>query len=229
MLKTLKRTSMETFNRFRAKRAVRRGLFSAYDPEAVERIGRKYPGHGYEKYGRKLRNQFVRNGERIFAVGLHRSKGLRVLDIGCGFGFFVHAADRYGHHAVGLDQDDPFFNEITALVGIERVVHRIEAFQPLPDVPGGPFDLITAFASCFDHAGAEGQWGVKEWEYLLGDLRKKTSESARLHVKFNQYAGGGARPGAACQAVPDELYAYFQSLGAVFSKRTMRLSFSSNQ
>ncbi len=207
--------------RFRAKRAVAVGLFSQYDRSAIEAISQRWPGHQYQKYFERMDHSFVRNAERVFALHLHRSERLRILDIGCGFGYFIHAAKSFGHHAVGVDLDDQFFNEVTAFVGIEKVLHTIAPFEPLPDVRGGPFDLITAFATCFDSAGLEGQWGVPGWRYFLADLTRFMSERCDIYVKFNQYVGGGARSGRDCQPVPDDLMDCFRSLGATFDKRGM--------
>jgi SAM-dependent methyltransferase len=175
------------------------------------------------KYSEKLEHSCIRNAQRLYSLGLDQSKGLRILDIGCGFGYFVHGANQLGHHAVGVNRDDPFFNEVTTMVGIEKVVHTVVAGEPLPKIPGGPFDLITAFATCFDEAGQELQWGVEEWRAFLGDLKRFMAPRCDLYIKFNQYEGGGARSGRDCQAVPDDLLAYFISLGATFEKREMWL------
>ena len=224
MRRNLRSAISKNVARVRAKRAVRRGLFSEFDTSAMGVISEKFAGHEFQKYYTKMERSFIRNAERIFVLRLHRSTGLRILDIGCGFGFFIHAATKFGHHAVGLDRDDPFFNEVTGLVGLEKVIHTIERHQPLPDIPGGPFDLITAFETCFDCAGGEGQWGVQEWKFFLEDLSRIMSANGGVYIKFNQYFGGGARLGADCQPVPDDLLNYFRSLGATFDKRAMRSS-----
>lgn len=221
MRRNLKNAVSKAVARFRARRAVSRGLFSEFDASALELVSRKFPGHEALKYYERMEHSFVRNAERIFVLRLHRSRGLRILDIGCGFGYFVYAAKQLGHHAVGVDRDDPFYNEVTTMIGVEKVLHTVVPGQPLPEIPGGPFDLITAFATCFDCAGSEGQWGVEEWHDFLEDLRRFMSPGCDLYIKFNQYVGGGARSGRNCQPVPDELLVYFLSLGATFDKRAM--------
>jgi SAM-dependent methyltransferase len=209
--------------RFRAKRAVRAGLFRGIEFEKLTAIRKGYDAHPFTKYHDKFQHSLIRNAERIFALGLDRTKGLRILDLGCGFGYFMYAARQFGHHPIGLDQDDPYFNEVTGLLGLRKVLHTITPFEPLPEIPGGPFDLITAFATCFDRAGVEGQWGPKEWEFLLKDLARFMAPGCLLHIKFNQYVGTARPRSFECRPVPDDLLDYFRSMDARFDKRAMQI------
>jgi SAM-dependent methyltransferase len=220
MLHIAKRSVTKLIARTRAKHIVKQGLYNEVDTAAVIEIANQFEDHMYNKY-KQIHHACIRNAERVIRLGLTESKGLRILDIGCGFGYFMHAANQCGHSTMGLDRSDPFFNAVTPLFGVERVLHQIEAGEPLPDIPGGPFDLITAFATCFDHAGIEGQWGQKEWEFFLQDLVRFMAPNCRIYIKFNQYVGGGAKSGTHCQPVPDDLMDYFHQLGATFEKRAM--------
>lgn len=221
------RQAQRNWNKTRARtwahRAVREGLFDGIDETAIREITREFRGHPYLKYYDRLHHTYLRTAERIFALGLHRERSLRILDVGTGFGLFPYAARELGHRVVGLDRDDPFFEAVACATGIERVVHEIQPFEPLPTIPGTPFQLVTAFATCFDRAGEPGQWGVAEWGFFLRDLARQLTEDSRLYLKFNQYRGGGARPGSDARAVPDVLADYFVRLGGRFYKRAMDL------
>ena len=115
------------------------------------------------------------NIERAQDLWLDRSPPLRILDLGSGAGYFLHVCNRLGHHATGLDIDDePLFRGTTKLLGVERILHRIEPLTPLPTL--GKFDLITAHRICFNRlgrneAGEWNEWSVQEWKYFLDDVR----------------------------------------------------------
>ena len=221
----LQRATRKNRARFRAKSAVRAGLFGGIDFEAMTAIRQKYGGHPFiRKYHDNFEHSLIRNAQRVFAIGLHKSVGLRILDVGCGFGYFMYGAQQFGHHTIGLDQNDPYMNEVTSLLGLKKVLHKIVRYEPLPAIPGGPFDLITAFATCFDFAGQEGQWGPKEWQFFLKDLTRFMAPDCLLHIKFNQYVGPGCRRGFNCQPVPSDLWDYFRSIGGMFDKRAMQIS-----
>ena len=223
LFERLKSVSRRGIARFRAKQAVRAGLFRGIDFETMTAIRKRYDAHPFTKYHDKFEHSLIRNAERIFALGLDKSSGLRILDIGCGFGYFIYAAQQFGHHPIGLDQDDPYFNEVTHLIGLRKVLHTIVPFEPLPEIPGGPFDLITAFATCFDRAGEKGQWGPKEWEFFLKDLTRFMAPGCVLHIKLNQYVGTAPARSFECRPVPDDLLGYFRSIGARFDKRAMHV------
>lgn len=224
LIDRVRSAARKNLNRHRARRAIRRGMFKGIDRGAMEKLRANFDGHHCRKYHDKFEHSLVRNAERVFLLRLDESRGRRILDLGCGFGYFLYAARHLGHLGVGLDVDDPYLGQVTRLLGLDKVIHRIEPTQPLPDIPGGPFDLITAFATVFDHSGFDGQWGVKEWRYFLKDLSRFMAPGCLLHIKFNQYTGPGCQSGSACRAVPTELWEFFHSLGARFDKRTMQIN-----
>jgi SAM-dependent methyltransferase len=219
----LKSVTQKNLNRFQARRAIRKGMFKGIDVRAMEELRSKFDDHSCRKYQDRFEHSLIRNAERAFKLELDRSKGLRIFDVGCGFGYFMYAAKQLGHQPVGLDIDDPYLGQVTKLLGLEKVVHRIEPFKPLPEIPGGPFDLVTAFATMFDRAGFEGQWGLKEWQYFLKDLKRFMAPGCLIHFKFNQYIGPGTQSGIGCRTVTTELWDFFHSMGATFDKRTMQI------
>ena len=219
----LKHVTRKNLNRFLARQAIRKGMYKDIDRASLEKLRENFDGHGYRKYQDRFEHSLIRNAERVFTLGLHQGPPQRIFDIGCGFGYFMYAAEQFGHKTVGVDLPDPYLKEVTDLLGLKKVLHRIEPFQPLPDLPGAPFDMVTAFATCFDSAGFDGQWGVKEWQYFMKDLKRFMAPGCLVHFKFNQYTGGGSKSGIGCRTVPTDLWEYFHSVGGIFDKRTMQL------
>jgi len=55
------------------------------------------------------------------------------------------------------------------LLGVKRVIWRIEAYEPLPDL-GPKFDVIAAHMICFNGHKSDKLWKISEWEFFLDDL-----------------------------------------------------------
>lgn len=140
---------------------------------------------------------------------------LRVLDIGCGSGYFLHIARCLGHDVLGLDIDrEPVFRETISLLGLKRIVHQIEPFQALPDT-GAPFDLITAHMTCFNRYDDGTPWGIREWEFFLGDTASRLTSSGRLQFDLNALRDE--------RHMEPELRLYFRSKGARIDRRRIYL------
>ena len=140
---------------------------------------------------------------------------LRILDIGCGSGYFLHIARCLGHDVLGLDIDrEPVFRETISLLGLKRIVHRIEPFRPLPDT-GARFDLITAHMTCFNRYEDGTPWGTKEWEYFLRDTAARLTSTGRLQFDLNALTDG--------RHMNSELRQYFLRHGARIDRRRIYL------
>ncbi len=168
-------------------------VIETIDPAAFEQIRRRYavanPGADWPKY-LDLERWIGINIRRIRALELDLSRPKRILDLGCGAGYFLYIAQLLGHSGLGLDMDRvSMFREITRLLGVHRVVQRIEAFRPLPDL-GQKFNLITAFMICFNDHKMPGLWKVPEWEFFLGDLAKHLTPRGRVWLELNQEYDG---------------------------------------
>jgi len=124
----------------------------------------------YAKYADAER-WLKRNLPRLRRLNLDRSSPKQILDLGCGGGFFLFIAKQLGHSGIGLDLDDhAVCNELIDLFGVERIVWRVQAFEPLPDF-GRKFDLITAFSTAFHRSPDKSvAWGTNEWDFFLDDL-----------------------------------------------------------
>ena len=168
-------------------------VIETIDPVSFEQIRRRYavtdPGADWPKY-LDLDRWIGVNIRRIRELELDLSRPKRILDLGCGAGYFLYIAQLLGHSGVGLDIDRlPMFREITRLLGVRRVVQRIQPFRPLPNL-GQKFDVITAFMICFNDHKMPGLWAVPEWEFFLDDLAKHLRPRGRVWLELNQEYDG---------------------------------------
>jgi SAM-dependent methyltransferase len=164
-------------------------VIETIDAVEFEQIRRQYaianPGADWPKY-LDLDRWIGVNIRRIRQLELDLARPKRILDLGCGAGYFLYIAQLLGHSGIGLDIDRlPMFSEITRLLGVHRIVQRIEPFRPLPDL-GRKFDLVTAFMICFNDHKMPGLWKVPEWEFFLDDLAKHLTTRGRVWLELNQ-------------------------------------------
>ena len=184
-------------------------VIETIDPAGFEQIRQRYavadPGADWPKY-LDLDRWIGVNIRRIRQLELDLARPKRILDLGCGAGYFLYVAQLLGHSGVGLDMDRlPMFREITRLLGVRRVVQRIQAFRPLPNFDQ-KFDVITAFMICFNNHKMPGLWGVSEWKFFFDDLAKHLTPRGRVWLELNQeYDGTFYTP---------ELKEFFEKRGA---------------
>ncbi len=189
------------------------GLIKAIDAERFEEIRRRYvtekPGSAWLKY-LDLETWMAINLRRVRDLELDRGSPKRILDLGCGAGYFLFISRCLGHDVVGLDIDEaPIFGELMQMLGLRRVVWRVQPFVPLPDL-GERFDLITAFMICFNGHKSPNLWGVKEWEFFLNDLETHLMPQGRICLGFNREKDGSL--------YTEELRQFLESRGArIFS------------
>src|SRR4030095_526097 len=191
--KILKFTEPLTYRRGwrRAQRSIFRvplgPMLAQIDQERAREIQQGYPNStaSYAKYA-NIEPWLRLNRERVQDLNLHRSPPKRVLDLGCGGGFFLFILKTLGHSVMGLAVERvPLFGELLELFGVPRVVYRINAFEPLPDL-GDTFDWITAFSVNFNlyHPSKE-HWGTKEWDFLLHDLQGHLGPHGKVFFGLN--------------------------------------------
>lgn len=163
-----------------------------------------------------LENWMRTNVKRVRDLRLRKAPPrLRILDIGCGSGYFLHIAKCLGHDVLGMDLDhEPIFRETIALLGLKRIIHRIEPFEPLPDT-GARFDLITAHMTRFNWHADGRPWATREWEFFLNDLASRLTSTGRLQFDLNALPDG--------RHMEPELRAYFLSKGARIDRRRVFL------
>src|SRR5216110_4075907 len=129
--KILKFTKPLTYRRGlrRAQRSIFRvplqPMLAKIDNERAREIKQRYANStaGYAKYA-NIEPWLQLNRERVQDLNLHRSVPKRVLDLGCGGGFFLFILKNLGHSVVGLDVDRvALFGELLELFGVRRVVY----------------------------------------------------------------------------------------------------------
>lgn len=138
------------------------------------------------------------NVERAQDLWLDRSPPLRILDLGCGAGYFLYVCAQFGHEVLGLDTDgEPLFHATTELLKVERVISRIEPNTPLPDL-GRRFELVTAHRVCFHRLGRKPggepeEWSEESWAFFIKDIRERFLEpNGRLLLDFNPRRDGSS-------------------------------------
>ncbi len=184
-------------------------VIKSIDAERFEEIRRKYavadPGDAPPKY-LELEHWIRTNLQRVRDLELDYAPPSRILDLGCGAGYFLYINKLLGHEILGLDLDDlPMFRELIELLRVPRTIARIEAFQPLPKFDR-KFDLITAYLICFNNHKSDKLWGPAEWNFLLDDIATHLAPNGRVWLELNrEYDGTYYTP---------ELKAFFEKRGA---------------
>ena len=138
------------------------------------------------------------NIARAQDLWLDRAAPLRILDLGCGAGYFLYVCKFLGHLGIGLDTgDDPFFGALMNHFGLERVITRILPGVPLPDF-AEKYDLITAHRICFHRVmrRADGDWNewiAADWKFFINDVRARLLKpEGRLLLDFNPRPSGSS-------------------------------------
>lgn len=199
----------ETYRRGwrRAQRSVFRLPFepvlAGVDQSRLVQIQERYAGEKYAGIDHWLRV----NRERVQDLKLHRCPPQRVLDLGCGGGFFLFILKRFNHSVLGLDVDEsPLFKELLEVFGVPRIVFRIQPFEALPNLHQ-QFDWITAFSIGFDrYRGTKSRWGPSEWDFLLRDLQLRLAPRGKIYLTVNPLPNG--------DYLTPELQQFFSSRGA---------------
>ena len=195
-------------------------ITATIDREKFQGIYDRYamtdPGDEWPKY-LEIQPWMEINLRRVRDLELDLGGRKRVLDIGCGTGYFLYICQYLGHDVLGMDLDEtPGFTEMVELLGVKRVIYRIEAFKPLPDL-GRKFDVITAHMICFNGHKSDKLWTSAEWEFFLDDLSERHLEpGGQICLELNrEYDDSLYTP---------ELKAYFEARGAEI--HTQRIHFN---
>ena len=168
-------------------------IIASIDPAEFRAIHQRHavpnPGDAPEKY-LELRRWIEVNIRRIRYLDLDCGARKRILDIGCGAGYFLYICKWLGHDVLGLDLDEsPMFNDLTKLLGIPRVIARIERHKPLPEF-AERFDVITAYMICFNDHKTDHVWGPAEWDFFLNDAARYLAPGGRIHLELNEEFDG---------------------------------------
>lgn len=174
--------------------------------QIYQRHAVKDPGDAWPKY-LDLELWMEINLRRVRDLGLDLGGRKRVLDIGCGTGYFLYICQYLGHDVLGMDLDEePGFAEMTELLGVKRKIWRIEALQSLPNLDP-KFDVIAAHMICFNGHKSDKLWQIAEWQFFLDDVAAHhLKPGGRVCLELNrEYDGSLYTP---------ELKEYFEARGA---------------
>jgi SAM-dependent methyltransferase len=205
-----------------AKRALARAVrplpisrfMAQIDQAELKRLQQTYGVPGTTQWPKYVEaERFLKmNIRRVQDIGLDRLPPQRILDLGSGAGYFLFVNRVLGHTGLGLDVDNvPLFREMFELFGLQRVIHRIKKFTPLPET-GAQYDWVTAFSISFDSPSQAGPWGPKEWDYFLQDAKRHLLPGGRIYLDLNPRNDGSF--------YSNELREFFLSQGAIIDRRS---------
>ena len=119
-------------------------------------------------------------------LNLHKKKGLHILDLGSGAGYFPYATNFLGHNSVALDmQENELYNLMKKLLNVKCHFRKILPFKPFGGIKK-KFDLITSFQTLYDTTGDNNYWGNKEWTFFILMLKKKyLKPQGRFFLQMN--------------------------------------------
>jgi len=135
------------------------------------------------------------NVARVGKLSLHQSPPMRILDIGCGPGYFLAAARACGHDCQGVDApthlmtavEKRVYSELLSALGCSASVAPllIERYAPI-GIAHRNFDVITAFWICFNRHRQPDEWGASEWRFFVQDALSHLREGGVLHLELNE-------------------------------------------
>jgi SAM-dependent methyltransferase len=186
---------MEHVNRWRHPVSSRQ-ILATIDSGAIAKLRKDFPiGPNSSRINRFADVPYwIRiNVERAQDLWLDRTPPLRILDLGCGAGYFLYVCRFLGHTVLGLDTDnEPLFRATTALLNVPRAIARIEPGVPLPDL-ASRFDLVTAHRICFQRIDGRNEWTPKHWQFFINDTRSRFLDAGgRLLLDFNPRRDGSS-------------------------------------
>ncbi|MFZ5857888.1 MAG: class I SAM-dependent methyltransferase [Chloroflexota bacterium] len=135
---------------FLSPRLTEQAILKLYADEAY--YVSEVAGQGYDEY-LEVRPNWVRTfTRRLGEIGKYQTPG-KALDIGCGPGFFLEAAQAKGYDVHGLDPSDYIVKVAREKFG-DRIQHGV---IETADYPADEFDLVVAFDT-FEHVYHPLEW-----------------------------------------------------------------------
>ena len=154
---------------------------------------------------------------RAVKLNLDKNKIIKILDIGCGPGYFLAVLKYLGHDALGLDAPDNYltpteievFREINTSLTTNR--QRIPIISNTKTEIDQGFDLITSFLVCFNNHKRVDEWTKTEWEYFVNDMKSKLNYGGLIHLELNE----NIQKYGDLKYYDQDTLSYFESVGKV--------------
>lgn len=122
-------------------------------------------------------------------LGLHKTKGKRLFDIGTGAGWFPYICNLYGHECIGSDiPNRPEYDPCYEFLNIDFRDTLVYPYTKM-DLTG-TFDYITTHRAFFPQRPAA--WEKDEWKFFLEDAKTYLNDGGGLFLGCN--SGGKLDP-----------------------------------
>jgi SAM-dependent methyltransferase len=169
-------------------------------------------------YRRKLEIAIV----KALLARLHDAPRRRILDLGCGGGYFVAVCRHLGHTCDATEVPETRLSSATVVAyAAVRAALRIGPTIDLAIAANTPievagiaphsYDLITAHKVCFNGHMRPSPWSTADWQFFVADICRFLAPGGRLVMELNEdVVRYGAR-----RWYDAELAHYFGSVGHV--------------
>jgi SAM-dependent methyltransferase len=158
-------------------------MLSDFQCDALSMLCREQPDHYLAKFCRDPQAWYAEAEKIARALKVDSMRPSRILDLGCGFGYFAAACGRMGHTALGLDLDGDVVRRAADLLMVDYRPHQITAFWPIPDELTG-YDLIATFGVNFRYED-DTYWDWPPYMFLARDLLKRLNTGGRWVLRPN--------------------------------------------
>ncbi|MEQ8601979.1 MAG: hypothetical protein RIB45_01575 [Marivibrio sp.] len=115
-------------------------------------------------------------------LNLHKSEGLRILDLGSGGGHFSLLCEVLGHDVLGVDLRNETFDTICEALGVRRRIATVTPtyFDEKPE----RYDLILGLRVNFNIVG-ESVWEEEAWTHFVETAVRRLTPAGRLALLLN--------------------------------------------
>ena len=127
--------------------------------------------------------------------------GMRVLDVGCGWGSFaVHAATRHGVHVTGITLSEPQARRARERAREAGVAHRVDIrVQDYRELPSEAFDRVASIGMV-EHVGAV---NIDEYAHRLAEVLRPGGVLLNHGIARLRHSDGEAGPFSERFVFPD--------------------------
>lgn len=156
------------------------------DEARLAKFATEHPDHYMLKFCRDVPQWRFIAKQIARSLKLDSGKPLRILDIGCGFGYFIEACREMGHDVIGIDRTEEIIKNACEILKVYYIPHEIKPCIPLPLNLSG-FDLVTIFGVNLRYQWkVDEYWGWADYSYLAADIRLRLRENGRWILRPNR-------------------------------------------